>query len=103
MITRDEVLRLSTIDQITLLLDALEEIKRLRAQRDQAVKALRYYAEPENWTDFASEEMEPEDFPAWTAEVNLPAKSLFILGDTDGWDTDGWTIAKAAIAATEDE
>lgn len=73
------------------------DIQELQAENERLRAALRYYAEPENWTDYATEEMEPEEWDAWTAEVNLPSKSLLDV------DIDGWEIAAKALAAPDDE
>ena len=69
----------------------------LLRQRDELAAALCIYADKENWTDFVTEEMEPEDWPAWTAEINLPDKSAFYL------EGDGWEVAKQALAALDQE
>lgn len=77
--------RINDDDVVYVRADELEKLK----------KALHIYADKENWTDYVTEEYEPEDWPAWTAKVHLPDKSAFYL------ECNGWEIAEKALADHE--
>jgi hypothetical protein len=57
----------------------------------ELLKALRFYANHDNWLDHAEEIMEPEEVPSWLAEIQLHG---YVLLD---YENDGWIKAEDVL------